>query len=464
MPDIPKYNGTTDPNEHITTYTCGIKGNDLEDDEIESVLLKKFGETLSKGAMIWYHKLPSNSIDSFAMLADSFVKAHAGAIKVATRKSDIFKIKKRENEMTGPHQSKIKVDDDQLGAPSGSIYPSRLPARESENANRGPRSNMERYQPYIKDRRNMLKHNMPQNDRRADRGQSSQGLMSKFRFDTHLGPVEAPRLSEYKFNVDASGIISAIGKIRDTRWPKPIQTDPSQKNPDLMCNYHGTHGHKTEDCRQLREEVTRLFNKDHLREFLSDRAKNNFRERDAGRKNEPEEPQHVIHMIIGGVDVPQRPIFKSTKVLITREKRTRDYMPEDILTFSSSANIIQSRVVEQLELLDQIIPASQVLNGFNMASETTKGEIILLVNMAGTIQDTKFHVIEGDMRYNALLGRPWIHSMRAVLSTLYQMMKFPTKDGVKIVYGEQHAAKEMFVVHDLAPVSAPSTSEETKDK
>jgi len=99
MPDISKYNGTTDPNEHVTSYTCTIKGNDLEDDEIESVLLKKFGETLSKGEIIWYHNLPPNFIDSFAILVDAFVKAHAGAIKVETRKSDLFKVKQRDNEM-----------------------------------------------------------------------------------------------------------------------------------------------------------------------------------------------------------------------------------------------------------------------------------------------------------------------------------------------------------------------------
>ncbi|XP_070003494.1 uncharacterized protein [Nicotiana sylvestris] len=230
--------------------------------------------------------------------------------------------------------------------------------------------------------------------------------MSKIGFDKHLGPVEAPRLSEYNFSVNASGIVSAIGKIRDTRWPKPIQTDPSQRNPNLMCKYHGTHGHRTEDCRQLREEVAWLFNEGYLHEFLNDRAKNHFRERDANRKNEPEEPQHDIHMIIGEADVPQGPIFKCTNVSITKEKRTRDYMPEDTLTFSeedikalsqphndvlvisillnkvqvkrvlvdpgSSTNIIRSRVVEQLRLLDQIIPASRVLNGFNMASEMKK--------------------------------------------------------------------------------------------
>ncbi|XP_070003717.1 uncharacterized protein [Nicotiana sylvestris] len=184
MPELPKYNGTSNPN---TTYTCAVKGNNLKDDEIESVLLKKFGETLLKGAMMWYYNLGPNSIDSFAMLADSFIKAHVGAIKVATRKSDVLKIKQRENEMLqefiyrfqmerielppvfdnwavqaftqglneqssvaskqlkqnlveypavtwsdihNRYQSKIRVDDDQLGAPSGSVYPSKLLANE----------------------------------------------------------------------------------------------------------------------------------------------------------------------------------------------------------------------------------------------------------------------------------------------------------------------------------------------
>ncbi|XP_070013566.1 uncharacterized protein [Nicotiana sylvestris] len=193
MPDIPKYNVTTDPNKHITSYMCGIKKNDLEDDDIESILLKEFGKTLSKGAMIWYHNLPPNSIDSFAMLADSFVKAHAGDIKFATRKSDVFKIRQRDNEMLrkfvsqfqiermklppvtydwaiqdftqglnecssiaslqvkqnlveypavtwadvhSRYQSKIRVEDDQLRAPSGSVHPNRSAVKTPRDINR----------------------------------------------------------------------------------------------------------------------------------------------------------------------------------------------------------------------------------------------------------------------------------------------------------------------------------------
>nr|XP_016484425.1 PREDICTED: uncharacterized protein LOC107804970 [Nicotiana tabacum] len=231
--------------------------------------------------------------------------------------------------------------------------------------------------------------------------------MSKNGFDKHTNLVEAPRLSEYNFSIDASGIVSDIGRIKETKWPKPIQTDHSQRNPNLMCKYHGTHGHRTEDCRQLREEVARLFNEGHIREFLSDRAKNHFRERNANRKNEQEELQHVIHMIVGGIDVPQGPIFKCTKVSITREKWTRSYVPKGILSFNDeeAEGISQTHNDALLGLQDQIIAASRVLNAFNMASKTTNGEIILPVNVVGTIQDTKLHVIEGDMRYNALLGR-----------------------------------------------------------
>nr|XP_009761108.1 PREDICTED: uncharacterized protein LOC104213323 [Nicotiana sylvestris] len=275
MPDIPKYNGMSDPNEHIISYTCRIKGNDLTDDEIEPVLLKTFGKSLSKGAMIWYHNLPPNSIDSFAMLENAFIKAHAGPIKVAIRKSDIFKIRQRSDEILREFvsqfqmermellsvsddwamKSKIRVEDDHLGAPSGSIHPNILAVKAPRHTDRQLRSNREWYQPYVADRRTNGSGNNPP---RNDRGWNSRELMSKNGFGKHIDPAEAPRLSEYNFSVDASGIVSAIGRIKDTRWPKPIQIDHFQRNPNLMCKYHGTHGHRTEDCRQLREEMMKF--------------------------------------------------------------------------------------------------------------------------------------------------------------------------------------------------------------
>jgi len=99
MPEMPKYDETSQLHEHITTYTTTVKGNNLASHEIESVLLKKFRETLTRGALTWYSLLPEHSIDSFEMLADSFIKAHAGARKVQARKADIFRIAQGESEL-----------------------------------------------------------------------------------------------------------------------------------------------------------------------------------------------------------------------------------------------------------------------------------------------------------------------------------------------------------------------------
>ncbi|XP_059290558.1 uncharacterized protein LOC132044087 [Lycium ferocissimum] len=573
MPDIPKYDGTTDPQEHITAYTCAIAGNDLEDDEIESVSLKKFGETLTKGAMQWYCSLPQHSIPSFELLADAFVKAHAGARKVQARKADIFKIFQRDDErlrefvtrfqrermllppvpdewatqaftkglnsrssnasnklkenllefsattwadVHNRYESKIRVEDDQLGLPPGPV--NRVRGDKSKRTFEPEYNPPDRYHPYPSMRPgfrseksrtnsgNRGDRRVDRGDRRIDRGTSSRGLQYKTNFATtsHLG--ENPRLSEYNFNVDPSTLVAAIGKIEGVTRPKPLRTDPSQRDPKLICDYHGTHGHRTDDCRGLRDEVARLLKNGHLREFLSERGKNNYKNREADRKAEKEEPQHVINMIIGGVEIPRGPILKRTRFSITREKRSRDYVPDGFISFNdeevegitqphndalvisvliykthvkrilidpgSSANIIRWKVVEQLDMLDQIIPTARILNGFNMASETTRGEITLPASIAGVVQHTKFYVIDGEMKYNALFGRPWIHMMKAVPSTLHQMLKFSTPDGIKIIRGEQPAAKEMFAVEEAVPngpkadtdgrANALGTSEGTK--
>lgn len=99
MADIQKYDGTLDPQDYITTYTMAVKGNELAPHEIESVLLKNFGQPLTKGALAWYSLLLDHSIYSFKILVDYFIKAHVGVIKVQARKADIFIIAQAESEL-----------------------------------------------------------------------------------------------------------------------------------------------------------------------------------------------------------------------------------------------------------------------------------------------------------------------------------------------------------------------------
>ncbi|XP_059285073.1 uncharacterized protein LOC132038418 [Lycium ferocissimum] len=307
MPDLPKYDGTTDPQEHVTSYTCAVKGNDMQPDEIESVLLN-----------------------------NAFIKAHAGEKKVSARKSDIFKI-----------------------------------------------------------------------------AQGDSKLLREF---------------------------------------------------------------------VIKDKVIKLLKKGHLREFLSNRARDGYgKSKGSSRHFDQGEPSQVINMIMGGTEIAGTPfITKMTKFSITREKRLRNFVQEEAIVFTdedaddvtlppnealvisvmivdcwvkrilidsdSSTNIIRWKVMDQLSMLDGLTPSSRVLNRFNMASEMVKAEIILPINAGGMLKPTKFYVIDGDMSYNTIFGRPWIHDMKVVPSTLHLLFKFPTPNGIGKIRGEQSAAKGMFAI------------------
>ena len=46
-----------------------------------------------------------------------------------------------------------------------------------------------------------------------------------------------------------------------------------------------------------------------------------------------------------------------------------------------------------------------------------------------------FIVVASFSPYKAILGRPWIHAMGAIPSTLHVKVKFPTKQGIAVVRG-----------------------------
>nr|XP_016467501.1 PREDICTED: uncharacterized protein LOC107790108 [Nicotiana tabacum] len=109
----------------------------------------------------------------------------------------------------------------------------------------------------------------------------------------------------------------------------------------------------------------------------------------------------------------------------------------------SSDNIIYWRVLEQAKLTRNNIPATKLVAGFNLASLTTQGEILLPMNVEWVMKMTLFEFVDGDMGYNIILGKSWLRKMRAVPSTYHQLLKFPTLEGIKQIKGDQPAATEM---------------------
>lgn len=75
------------------------------------------------------------------------------------------------------------------------------------------------------------------------------------------------------------------------------------------------------------------------------------------------------------------------------------------------------------------------LVGFDNQVVISKGQISLPVSIEGKEVMVAFIVVSSFSLYTVILGRPWIHAMKAIPSTLHLKVKFRTEQGIAIVRG-----------------------------
>jgi hypothetical protein len=100
-----------------------------------------------------------------------------------------------------------------------------------------------------------------------------------------------------------------------------------------------------------------------------------------------------------------------------------------------------------------------VVCGFNQSSQAVVGSISLVLHLDDFKTIVKFHVIDADTSYKAMLGRPWIHRNGVVPSTLHQCLKY-IEDGVEkriigdlkpFTYKEAHYSDAKFFLNEGEP-------------
>ncbi|CAL1393526.1 unnamed protein product [Linum trigynum] len=96
--------------------------------------------------------------------------------------------------------------------------------------------------------------------------------------------------------------------------------------------------------------------------------------------------------------------------------------------------------------LNKCHPPSIYLVGFSKNQVPVLGILPLQVRIGNdqqTVENTiNFHVIDCPSTYNCILGRPFLHQVRAIPSTLHLKLKFPTISGVGCVKGDQALARQ----------------------
>ena len=74
-----------------------------------------------------------------------------------------------------------------------------------------------------------------------------------------------------------------------------------------------------------------------------------------------------------------------------------------------------------------------------------KGQIWLPMQTRSDVVEVDFIVIDDFSSYTAIMGRPWLHSLGAVSSTLHQKMKYPSGGQVLEIMGSQSMARQCLI-------------------
>ncbi|XP_043714610.1 uncharacterized protein LOC122662965 [Telopea speciosissima] len=119
---------------------------------------------------------------------------------------------------------------------------------------------------------------VPEKKRASKKDEKSEDT-KRARSDRDQSPNYTP------LNTTRSKILMEVYDRGLLQWPRPMFSNPEDKNKNKYCKFHKDVGHDIENCRQLKREIEDVIQKGHLKQYVKEDIKDNPRGRDAMRND-----------------------------------------------------------------------------------------------------------------------------------------------------------------------------------
>ncbi|KAL2248312.1 UNVERIFIED_CONTAM: Retrovirus-related Pol polyprotein from transposon [Sesamum indicum] len=441
MPDLPKYDGLKDQQEHVSPFdlVMNLYG------QTDSIKAKLFVTTLTGKAQEWFTSLLAGSIE-----------AHEQQKENETLK----------NFMGRFNNETLEVQDLRIDMMVSILI---------HGLKKGPFASA-------------LARDPPTNVEQLMR------LAQKY--------INEEEMNTMKDGEWMGNALLTVEKSDILKWPHHTRFTPAKKFSSKYCKFHRERGHDTKECYQLKDEIERSIRQGYFKELvLKCRADDNVirrsrsrspdRRRDKGKgvlkeanpgNNAP--VKGVIYTIAGG---PKGGDSRRSRKRQSRDNHRSQLIaniePEEEITFGnkdrtnkvgsqndpmvvkldianftvhkvlvdngSSADIILKDVLEKMGLENaRLEPVRTPLVEFGGSEIAPLGTLDLPVLMGDEPRRktlmVKFLVVDTPFAYNVILGRPALNSFRAVVCTYHLKMKFLTNAGVGEVRCDKEEARKCY--------------------
>ncbi|RRT31862.1 hypothetical protein B296_00053430 [Ensete ventricosum] len=267
-------------------------------------------------------------------------------------------------------------------------------------------------------------------------------------------PLNSTRI-EIFFQIREKGLLKA---------PNPMKSHSERHDKRMYYRFHREYDHDTEECRDLQYQIEYLIRRGDLRRYVREQSSLSDSRPPRNSSPQPKGPvEKQIDVIFGGPasggdssstrkayarsEVGKRSAhdedlditFKSggkefpchDDALVISIRMANAYIKRVMINMESSTDILYFNAFQKLELTDKdLVTLTSTLTGFTGDFISAVGATTIPITFGGEPRSktlmVSFMVVNLLSAYNAIIGRPTLNRLKAVVSTYHRLLKFPT--------------------------------------
>ena len=281
-----------------------------------------------------------------------------------------------------------------------------------------------------------------------------------------------------------------LEKVRNEpffKWSNKMAGDLVNRNQNLYCHYHQDHGQTTEDCRNLWDYLEQLVREGKLNHLLHHSSGRGGQSSSTFQGNTAPKPllgtinvifvalkrtesclsrimsvscysdedsnsmtkriKTSVPLVLGFLDADKQGTIQPRNDALVVTLRIGGYDVKRVMVDQgNAAEIMYLDLYKGLGLkLEDLMTYSSPLVSFKGKMVILKGQIRLPVQAGTDVVEVDFIVVDAFSPYIAIIGKPWLHSLGAISSTLHQKVKCPSGGQVLEIVGSQFMTRQCLI-------------------